>query len=39
MKFELPNLDYSKNALSPIMSEETLVISETIKKSILKIKN
>jgi superoxide dismutase, Fe-Mn family len=24
MKFELPNLDYSKNALSPIMSEETL---------------
>ena len=24
MKFELPNLDYAKNALSPIMSEETL---------------
>ena len=24
MKFELPNLDYSKNDLSPIMSEETL---------------
>ena len=24
MKFELPNLDYSKNNLSPIMSEETL---------------
>ena len=24
MSFELPNLDYSKNSLSPIMSEETL---------------
>ena len=24
MKFELPKLDYSKNALAPIMSEETL---------------
>ena len=24
MKFELPKLDYSKKALAPIMSEETL---------------
>ena len=24
MKHELPKLDYAKNALSPIMSEETL---------------
>ena len=24
MSFELPKLDYSKNALAPIMSEETL---------------
>ena len=24
MTFELPKLDYSKNALAPIMSEETL---------------
>ena len=24
MSFELPKLDYAKNALAPIMSEETL---------------
>ncbi len=34
MSFELPKLDYAKNALAPIMSEETLDLHQKVKLSL-----
>ena len=37
--FELPKLDYSKSALSPIMSEQTLNIMKSIITNITNLNN